>query len=448
MTRPQILGDDALAKLETFVSRRTLLRSSARGAAGLGLAALGGAASRRYARAAQEAVCGGENVTITYGFWDAAQRPAVDAQIAAFKTLHPNITVEPQIVPWDDFWTKIQTGVAGGSTFDTFWMTARNLPVYAAQGALAPVQPLVDDGSIELEMYPETLRSMYSFEDTVYGIPRDFDTIALFYNKDLFDAAGVEYPTGDWTWDDMRAAAEQLTVKEGDSASQWGYGSALDDHGGYFNLVKQNEGQILNADQTEAMLDEPASCEAIQFAGDFIADGLSPSVAVMQANDPSEMLFPAGLIAMIPGGSWNALTYSQANPAIAVAPLPQAKTRASCIHGLANVVWSGSHQQCAAMEWIKFLASEDAERILGETGTVIPAMDGLQEHWLISVPTMDLQVFLDAVEYSFPLPNPKAGPEWSNNVMEVLIDAWSGGIPEDEVCVRADEAADAALSAA
>ncbi len=167
----------------------------------------------------------------------------------------------------------------------------------------------------------------------------------------------------------------------------------------------------------------------------------------MQANDPHEMLFPAGVIAMISGGSWNSLTFSQALPSVAVAPLPKGKVQASAIHGLANVIWSGGQNQCAALEWVKYLASGDAERILGSTGTVIPAMEGLQEEWVTSLPTLDLQVFLDAVDYSFPVPNPQAGPEWETNVNEVLIEAWSGGISRDEVCARADEAADAALKA-
>jgi multiple sugar transport system substrate-binding protein len=442
MASNERIGNVVLTKLKTFLSRRALLRASARGAAGLGLAAAAGQSRR--ARAAQEAICGGDEITITYGFWDDAQRPAVEQQIAAFKELHPNITIEPQVVPWDDYWTKLQTGVAGGSTYDVFWMNADGLPVYASQGALVSIQEMVDDGSINVEAYPESLRSLYTFEDTVYGIPRDFDTIALFYNKDLFDTAGVEYPTADWTWDDLRAAAEKLTTEDG---SQWGYVSSLGGQQNYYNLIKQNGGEILNAEQTESMLSEPATCEALQFAGDFIADGLSPSVAVMQANDPHEMLFPAGVIAMISGGSWNSLTFSQALPSAAVAPLPKGKAQASAIHGLANVIWSGGQNQCAALEWVKFLASADAERILGSTGTVIPAMEGLQEEWVASLPALDLQVFLDAVDYSFPVPNPQAGPEWESNVNEVLIEAWSGGISRDEVCARADEAADAALKA-
>jgi multiple sugar transport system substrate-binding protein len=74
-------------------------------------------------------------------------------------------------------------------------------------------------------------------------------------------------------------------------------------------------------------------------------------------------------------------------------------------------------------------------------------MEGLQEEWVASLPTLDLQIFLDAVDYSFPVPNPQAGPEWESDVNEVLIEAWSGGISRDEVCARADEAADAALKA-
>jgi multiple sugar transport system substrate-binding protein len=132
---------------------------------------------------------------------------------------------------------------------------------------------------------------------------------------------------------------------------------------------------------------------------------------------------------------------------VAVVPLPQGKQRASAIHGLANVIWSGSQNQCAAQEWVKFLATQEAEQILADTATVIPAMEGLQDAWLASVPDLDLQVFLDAVEYSFPVPNPLAGPEWETNVVEVLAEGWSGGIPREEMCDRIAEAATAGLEA-
>lgn len=447
MTRSHSLGNAAFTKLQRYVTRRSLLHGSAKGAAGLGLAALAGRQSWQPTRAAQDAVCDGAEVRISYGIWDAAQKPGVDAQVAAFQALHPNITVEVQIVPWDDYWTKLQTSVAGGAANDVFWMNGDSLPVYASQGALSSIQDAIDDGSIDAEAYPESLRAIYTYDGTAYGIPRDFDTIALFFNKDHFDTAGLDYPTADWTWDDLRAAAEQLTLKDGDNTSQWGYAAGMNGQQNWYNLVVQNEGHIFNEDLTATALGEPASCEAMLFAGDFVTGGFSPSVAVMQANDPHEMLFPAGVISMISAGSWNSRTFSEALPNVAVVPLPQGKQRASAIHGLANVIWSGGQNQCAALEFVKFLASPEAEQLLADTATVIPAMHGLQDAWLASLPNLDLQVFLDAVDYSFPVPNPVAGPEWETNVMEVLAEGWSGGIPREEMCDRIVEAATAGLEA-
>lgn len=447
MTRSFKLGEEAFTKLQRYATRRTLLRGAAAGAAGIGLTALGGGTGQPAARAAQDAVCEGAEARISYGIWDAAQKPGVDAQVAAFQALHPNITVEVQIVPWDDYWTKLQTGVAGGSTYDVFWINADNLPVYASQGSIVPIQDLIDDGSIDAEAYPESLRAIYTFDGKAFGIPRDFDTIGLFFNKDHFDKAGLEYPTAEWTWDDLRAAAEKLTIKDGDNTTQWGFAAGLDGQQNWYNLIWQNEGQIMNEEMTETRLGEEPACEAMLFAGDFVTDGLSPSVAVMQANDPHEQLFPAGVISMIAAGSWNSRTFSTAQPNVALVPLPQGKQRATAIHGLANVIWSGGQNQCAALEWVKFLATEEAEKILGDSATVIPAMNGLQESFLNSIPSLDLQVFIDAVDYSFPVPNPQAGGEWNSNVLKVLAEGWSGGIPREEMCAKIAEAATAGLEA-
>jgi multiple sugar transport system substrate-binding protein len=71
----------------------------------------------------------------------------------------------------------------------------------------------------------------------------------------------------------------------------------------------------------------------------------------------------------------------------------------------------------------------------------------MQESWIASVPNLDLQVFLDAVEYSFPVPNPPSGSEWETNVVEVLADVWSSGSIPDDYCARIEEAATAGLEA-
>jgi len=159
----------------------------------------------------------------------------------------------------------------------------------------------------------------------------------------------------------------------------------------------------------------------------------------------ADTLFPAGQVAMLTGGSFRAGAYSQADANIDVAPLPQGRTRATAIHGLANVIWTGGQNPGAAQELIKFLASEEGERILGESGATIPAYNGLQDQWLAAAPDMNLQVFIDAVDYSQQVPDPEVGFEWQIEIQGVVIQGWSGDIPADQICVQAAEAANAVL---
>jgi multiple sugar transport system substrate-binding protein len=425
------------------LDRRTLLRGAA--AAGIGAGALLASRRGQDAARAQTGACTGGDVEITYGYWNADQTPAIEAQIEAFRESHPNVTVSPQVVPFADYFTKLQTGIAGGSSYDVFWMNGPNFPVYASQGALVDLSTITGGGGVDPASYPESLISLYSYEDKLYGMPRDIDTIGLYYNKDLFDAAGVAYPTADWTWDDLRAAAEQLTDAD---SGRFGYGSTLSAQQNLYNFIYQNGGRIISEDGTSSLLTEPAACDAILFVTDMVLAGFSPDVATQQSNNPYQTLFPAGQIAIMPGGSWHAGRLHEANPAIAVAPLPKKVKQAAVGHGIANVVWSGSQHQCEALEFVKFLGSQQGEQILAETATVIPAMNGLQETWKAAVPEMDLQVFLDAINYSVPYPTAPGGAEWEGNLNEVMIQAWSGEIPRDQICQRAAEAVNAALQPA
>jgi multiple sugar transport system substrate-binding protein len=439
-----------VSKTVSPASRVTSARANRRGLIKAGLAAGAIAALPRTGLASQAtpaaspaafAYTGGP-ASITYGFWDTAQEDAVTAQLAAFQEQYPDITVEPQIVPWDDYWTKLQTGVAGGEIFDVFWINSASLPVYASKDTLLSIDPLIEAGAIDPANFPEPLVDMYAYKDVQYGIPRDFDTIALFYNKDLFDAAGVAYPDESWTWDDFRANAEKLT-DEGKGI--WGAGMQTSWQENYYNFIYQNEGRLLNDDRTESLVDEPAACEAFEYLTGFFTDNLTPSIAIQQSNPVADTLFPAGQVAMMTGGSFRAGTYGGADANIDVAPLPKGKVQACVTHGLANVIWSGSESPDAALTLVNFLAGQQAEGILGESGATIPAMQGMQDNWLAANPDMNLQVFIDALDYAQKVPDPEVGFEWQVAIQEVVIKGWSGDIPPDQICVQAAEAADKAL---
>ena len=263
------------------------------------------------------------------------------------------------MVPWGNYWDKLQTAVAGGEAYDVFWMNGPNFPVYAANGVLMNLQERVDADNFDTGVYPESLVDLYSLEGSLYGLPKDFDTIALFYNKDMFDAAGVDYPTADWTWDDLKAAAQALTT-----GGNWGFASTTADQSGYWNFIYENGGQVLNDAGTEVAIGEPAACDAIEYLYSFIADGLSPDGATMTSVDPWTQLFPGGRVGMVVGGSWLARTYADAEPAIDVAPLPKEVEQASVIHGLANVVWSKTEHPDAAWAFAKYLGSDAAATLL------------------------------------------------------------------------------------
>jgi len=385
----------------------------------------------------------GEPVTISYALWEQTQVPAHEQIIAAFEAKHPNINVEIQLVPWSEYWNKLQTALAGGEAYDVFWMNGPNFQVYASKGVLLNLQDTIDAAKIDMSVFPEALLKVYTYDGKVYGMPKDFDTIALFYNKAIFDAAGVAYPTADWTWDDLKAAAKELT-----SDDVYGFIALPYDQAGYWNFVYQNGGQMLTADASKTLVDEPAACDAVKYLYSFVQDKTSPDGAVMASAEPTTQLFPSGKAAMVTAGSWVAkfLHDSEIGPNLGVAPLPKGKQRASILHGLSNVVWSETPHPTEATEFVKFLGSKEAETILAETGTVIPAYEGLQENWVKAIPEMDLQVFVDALEYSVPYPTTPVGPEWSFKIANIFSETWSGNVPIDEACGMAAGEANTALT--
>lgn len=384
--------------------------------------------------------------TISYGFWDANQRPAIESLVKAFEKENPSIKVDMQIVPWNDYWTKLQAAVAGGQAFDVFWMNGPFFPIYASQGVLKEMGGEFKKAGVDTAKYPKALVAMYSYGGKVFGLPKDYDTQGLYYNKDLFDKAKLSYPTADWTWDDLRNAAKKLTDAK---AGVWGYASTTADQSGWWNFVYSNGGQLLSPDSSKVLVGEGAARDALAYLYGFVKDGLSPDGSTMASVDPWMQLFPNGKVAMIVGGSWMAKTYSQAPCKIDVAPLPKGKAgRATIIHGVANVVWSKSPKSAAAVKFAAFLSSKKAQEIIAASGSVIPAYEDLSGMWVKSLPTMRAQVLIDAAKYGVPYPASVRGMEWNDKITAVLADIWNGVTPFDEGMKKVVADGDAALQAA
>jgi multiple sugar transport system substrate-binding protein len=392
-----------------------------------------------------EAPVKGEPVTLTYGIWDQNQAPALERIAADFEKTNPEVEVDIQVTPWDQYWTKLQAAAGGGAAPDVFWMNGPNSQLYAANGVIAPLSERIEADGVDTGAYPESLVELYSYDGDLYGLPKDFDTIGLWYNTDLFDAAGLDYPDENWTWDDLRSAAAELTDE---SKGTFGITAALEGQQDYYNTIFQAGGHVISEDGTESGYDDPATIEGLAFWTDLIESGYSPTLQQMTDTSPLQW-FESGKTAMFYGGSWNLAEFKNNEytaDKVDVAPLPQGEQRAVVIHGLANVMNAQAENQDVAWEFLKYLGSEDAANVLAGTGTVIPAYDGTQQAWAEASPEYNLQVFLDATSYAHPLPVSGKTAEWNALEAKFLTEAWSGKTSVEQAATELAEAMDQALA--
>ena len=125
----------------------------------------------------------------------------------AFHKENPDITVKIETVPYDSYFTKLQTAVAGDTANDAFELNYENFVTYAKNGSLAEVK------DVDASKYRASLVDAFKADGKQYGLPESFSNVVLFYNKALFKAKGVAEPTKEWTWADEQKAAEKLTDK-------------------------------------------------------------------------------------------------------------------------------------------------------------------------------------------------------------------------------------------
>ncbi|MDO5662567.1 MAG: sugar ABC transporter substrate-binding protein [Brachybacterium sp.] len=388
------------------MKRRVFLGSVAAASAGL-LAACGGGAGGSDEEIATD-VDADTTAEISYGMWSEDQRPTIEQMIEAFNEEYPNIAVNITVTPWENYFTKLQTQAGGGDLPDVFWMNAGNFALYAVEGQLQSLADL----DVDATKFPEALVETYTHDGTVYGYPKDYDTIGLFYNEALFEQAGVDVPTADWTWEDYHATAREISEALSDDGI---YGAI----GGWSNqelvypMIYSYGGQIITEENISGYDSDPAKT-AFQLMADMEADGSTPDVAFTAENWGAEV-FGSARAAMMTGGNWNAgiLKDMPAYDDIRVAPLPQGTQRATVIHGVGHVMSASSSHKDAAAALITFLAGEKAGQIQGESGGAIPAYEGLEAGYTDQYPTMDMQVFVDgATEDAFPMPASKNTQAW------------------------------------
>jgi len=373
----------------------------------------------------------GQNVTLRYSIWDTNQAPAMQQIATEFKQTHPNINVQVQVTPFSQYWTKLETAATGGSAADIFWMNGPNFIKYASNDILLPLDDKISADKVDLNNYPSALVALYTYNGKHYALPKDFDTVALWYNKKLFDTAGMKYPDGSWNWNTLRDAARKLTNP---SKGVWGIAAQQANQEGYYNTIPQNGGYVISPDRKSSGYDNPATIGGLQFWINLIQDKSSPTLAQM-TDTPPISLFESGKVAMLYAGSWNAIEFAKneyTKDKVDVTVLPQGKQRATVIHGLGNVIFAKTQHPQEAWEFVNFLGSKEAADIQAKTGTVIPAYNGTQVDWVKAYPNFHVQVYIDELAYAVPFPISKNTAAWEDVESKVLNQVWAGQMSVDD----------------
>lgn len=366
-------------------------------------------------------------VNLRYMIWDKNQAPVMQQIVTRFEKSHPTIHVEIQVTPYTDYWTKLETAATGGSAPDLFWMNGPNFVKYASNGILMPLDDQIRSDNVNLGNYPSSLVTLYTLNGKHYALPKDFDTVGLWYNKSLFDAAGVKYPDASWDWNTLQQAASKLTNS---SKGVWGIAAQLTDQEGFYNTIFQNGGYVVSADKKSSGFNTPQAIGGIQFWLDMLKNHSSPTLAQMTDTAPLA-LFESGKVAMLYAGSWDAIEFSQnqyTKDKVDVAVLPKGVKRATVIHGLGNVIYANTRYPKEAWEFLQFLGSKDAAQLEAQTGTVIPAYNGTQDSWVKSYPNLHAQALLDELSYAVPYPTSQNTTQWQDVQNKVLTQVWAGQI--------------------
>ena len=335
-----------------------------------------------------------EAVKLTYFTFSAApdHLKDLDAIVTAFEAKHSNITIDVQTASYDDYFTKLQTAVAGGTAPDTFELNYENFVTYALAGSLLDIS---SQASETASTYYPRAYAVFQSDGKQYGLPESFSDVLLFYNKDLFDAAGVSYPTADWTWSDELAAAQKLTQGEG----VWGDFQPVQFFE-FYKVLAQNGGSFFNADQTQATFNDAKGVEAANWLIDKANKyHVMPTTAQMGGQDDTA-LFKAGNLAMWHNGIWQFAGLKDASFKWDVQLEPGNVTKAHHFFANAVVASASTAHPTEAFEWLSFLTSSpEAVKTRLDASWELPAVaDQSQfQSYLSQTPPANRQAVFDAL---------------------------------------------------
>jgi multiple sugar transport system substrate-binding protein len=365
-----------------------------------------------------------------------AENTRLQEMVDAYNQQDPCVQATLSQVP--DYDTKLQVSLAGGAPPDVFYVDAFKFYDLLKAGSL-------DNGNdtiMEQEDFVPNLKDAFTADGQFYCPPKDFSTLALEYNTDMFDAAGLEYPTADWTWDDLRNAAEKLTAED---KSVYGM-SITPDMARWIAFLYQAGGSVYNEDASQMTINSPEAKQALDFYVGLVQDGFAAEPSTLSTGWPGEA-FGQQKAAMVIEGNWIMPFLKDQFPDVkfGVSELPQGPggqaTMSFTVCYAAPA--SGAHLE-QSWDLINYLTGAEGMAAWTGLGLAMPTRQSLQEPWVGQYP--EQEAFLNGANYSRPWQFVAGFQAVMDTLNAGLQQAFAGTMTTDQVLQQAEEVGNQVLA--
>ena len=304
-----------------------------------------------------ESPSGPVTLTFWHGYSD-AEEDSLNALLDEWNGANPDIQVEPLFVNNDKALQKLTVALQGGEPPDITYQYGSSLPQLAAAPGLVDLTEWVQEPDVNWEDFIPGARSAATFDGKVLGLPALIDDLAIVYNKTLFDEAGLEYPTDQWTWDDLRAAAMALT-DQGDKRFGFAYpmDASEDSVWHYDPLLWQLGGSILNEDESQAAFNSPEGLQALEVLTGMAVDDKSVFLDIQ--NSAYTDIFNSGRIGMLMTGPWDLSSFPDVDYGVEILPGFDGDHQTIAGPDMWSVFDNGGGREQAALEFLNWLTAPE-----------------------------------------------------------------------------------------
>ncbi|MGP2923540.1 ABC transporter substrate-binding protein [Serratia bockelmannii] len=375
-----------------------------------------------------------DKITLRYAVWDRNQLSSEQDIAKRFEQANPDIKIEIELTPSAQYFVKLDSAAAGGVAPDIFWINMPYFVQYAKNGIMEPLAPYIKDSGLKLDDVVASSVKAYQYDGQQMAIPRDVDSIAVWYNKKLFDQAGVSYPTSDWSWDDLKSKATELKNGLKGTAFPLVMDLSIDGQDSYMNLLFQNGNHIVPKDGQPTDIANDKSLWVYQQLQGMMKDGLMPSAQQM-SEVKTENIFQSNRAAMVYAGSWLAAPFANnplINDHIGVVMMPKIERQSGVAHSLAFAMSAKSAHKQAAWKYIAFMSSEASQAELAKV--VIPANKTAAKVWAQQIQKVDVSPYIQTLEVTQAYPTAGTNtPKWQNMWIASLKKIFMGADAKQEM---------------